>query len=82
MSHHFLRQVLHDSASWWLKLNPLSTFIATYASKALGLVPWTEIDFQMDWRSRCRRYASRLYHWLLILFLLGTAPRPGLVKRP
>lgn len=65
-------EVLHDSASWWLKLNPLSTFIATYASKALGLVPWTEIDFQMDWRSRCRRYASRLYHWLLILFLLGT----------
>ncbi|CAK9038738.1 unnamed protein product [Durusdinium trenchii] len=57
-------------SSWWLNLHRLNIFVACYASKALGLIPLFEIGFEMDWKSQCRRLVSRLYHWLLILFLL------------
>ena len=71
------RQV-YDSdswSSWWLNLHRLNIFVACYASKALGLIPLFEIGFEMDWKSQCRRLVSRLYHWLLILFLLCAVAR-------
>ncbi|CAK9030571.1 unnamed protein product [Durusdinium trenchii] len=55
--------------SLWLKLHPVNTLFARHLSKALGLLPL----FQEGTDGCCGRWkhwASRLYHWLLISYLL------------
>ena len=52
--------------SWWLRLRFLDTFVSCHLSKALGLVSL----FREGPCLLCRNWASRLYHWLLLSYLL------------
>ena len=63
-----------EPESMWLKLSPLNTFIASYVSKALGLIPWFDplsTDMAMEgaskgWLVPClKQLVSRIYHWSL-----------------
>ena len=66
-----------EPESMWLKLSPLNTFIASYVSKALGLIPWFDpLSTGMataEGASRpgwllvpcLKQLVSRIYHWSL-----------------
>lgn len=56
--------------SLWLRFGRLNTWVSVHASKALGLVPLFDDLESTGWRRRCRKVASRLYHWLLVAFLI------------
>lgn len=56
--------------SCWLRFGRLNTWVSVHASKALGLVPLFDDLESAGWISRCRKVASRLYHWLLVAFLI------------
>lgn len=67
---------LEEPESMWLKLSPLNTFITSYVSKALGLIPLFDplcTDMEVaskgskGWLVPClKQVVSRIYHWILI----------------
>lgn len=66
---------LEERESMWLKLSPLNTFITSYVSKALGLIPLFDplcTDMEVaskgskGWLVPClKQVVSRIYHWSL-----------------
>lgn len=60
-----------NKKSCWLRFGRLNTWVSVHASKALGLVPLFDDLESAGWRSRGRKMASRLYHWLLVAFLIS-----------
>ena len=67
---------LEERESMWLKLSPLNTFITSFASKALGLIPLFDplcTDMEVaskgskGWLVPClKQLISRMYHWIFI----------------
>lgn len=65
-----------EPESLWLRLSPLNTFICCHFSKLLGLVPlFHPREESQTWRGFFKELVSRLYHWSLILLLLGSLVR-------
>ena len=67
---------LEERESMWLKLSPLNTFITSYVSKALGLIPLFDplcTDMEVaskgskGWLVPClKQVVSKIYHWIFI----------------
>lgn len=61
-----------EPESLWLRLSPLNTFMCCHFSKLLGLVPlFHPREESQTWLGFFKELVSRLYHWSLILLLLG-----------